>query len=82
MTSLNPVFTIGNQIIEGIKLHLKMNSKDAKEYAIEMLNKVGIPRTDEMLKEYPYALSGGMRQRVSYPSVCGRGNPGRGNAHD
>jgi peptide/nickel transport system ATP-binding protein len=51
-------------MIEGIKLHLKMNSKDAKEYAIEMLNKVGIPRADEMMKEYPYALSGGMRQRV------------------
>jgi peptide/nickel transport system ATP-binding protein len=44
MTSLNPVFTIGNQMIEGIKLHLKMNSKDAKEYAIEMLtNDEGVP---------------------------------------
>ncbi|EKN67637.1 oligopeptide/dipeptide ABC transporter ATPase [Neobacillus bataviensis LMG 21833] len=64
MTSLNPVFSIGNQMIEGIKLHLKMNTKDAKEYAIEMLKKVGIPRAGEMLKEYPHAFSGGMRQRV------------------
>ncbi len=64
MTSLNPVFTIGNQMIEGIKLHLKMNTKDAAEYAIEMLNKVGIPRAREIMKEYPHALSGGMRQRV------------------
>ncbi|WP_066062058.1 ABC transporter ATP-binding protein [Neobacillus soli] len=64
MTSLNPVFTIGNQMIEGIKLHLKMKSKDAKDYAIEMLNKVGIPRASEIMKEYPHALSGGMRQRV------------------
>jgi peptide/nickel transport system ATP-binding protein len=64
MTSLNPVFTIGNQMIEGIKLHLKMKSKDAKSYAIEMLNKVGIPRASEIMKEYPHALSGGMRQRV------------------
>ncbi|MCH6264702.1 ABC transporter ATP-binding protein [Neobacillus citreus] len=64
MTSLNPVFTIGNQMIEGIKLHLKMNPKAAKEYAIEMLKKVGIPRANEIMKEYPHALSGGMRQRV------------------
>lgn len=64
MTSLNPVFTIGNQMIEGIKLHLKMNPKAAKEYAIEMLKKVGIPRANEIMREYPHALSGGMRQRV------------------
>ncbi|MBU8917508.1 ABC transporter ATP-binding protein [Bacillus sp. FJAT-29953] len=64
MTSLNPVFTIGNQMIEGIKLHLKMNPKAAKEYAVEMLKKVGIPRANEIMKEYPHALSGGMRQRV------------------
>jgi peptide/nickel transport system ATP-binding protein len=64
MTSLNPVFSIGNQMMEGIKLHLKMSSKDAKKYAIEMLNKVGIPRAEEIFNEYPHALSGGMRQRV------------------
>lgn len=64
MTSLNPVFTIGNQMIEGIRLHLKKNTKDARQYSIEMLNKVGIPRASEIMKEYPHALSGGMRQRV------------------
>ncbi|MEH7277024.1 ABC transporter ATP-binding protein [Neobacillus vireti] len=64
MTSLNPVFSIGNQMIEGIKLHLKMNTKEARDYAIEMLKKVGIPRASEIMKEYPHALSGGMRQRV------------------
>ncbi|MGG1675480.1 ABC transporter ATP-binding protein [Neobacillus sp. NRS-1170] len=64
MTSLNPVFSIGNQMIEGIQLHLKMNSKEAKEFSVEMLKKVGIPRAKEIMKEYPHALSGGMRQRV------------------
>nr|WP_263326887.1 ABC transporter ATP-binding protein [Neobacillus sp. Marseille-Q6967] len=64
MTSLNPVFCIGNQMMEGIRLHLKMNTKEAKKYAIEMLKKVGIPRAEEIMNEYPHALSGGMRQRV------------------
>jgi peptide/nickel transport system ATP-binding protein len=64
MTSLNPVYTIGNQMVEGIKLHLKMSTKDAKNYAIEMLKKVKIPRAEEVMHEYPHALSGGMRQRV------------------
>jgi peptide/nickel transport system ATP-binding protein len=64
MTSLNPVYTIGNQMIEGIKLHLKMSTKDAKAYAIDMLKQVKIPRAEEVMNEYPHALSGGMRQRV------------------
>ncbi|MGF7045866.1 oligopeptide/dipeptide ABC transporter ATP-binding protein [Paenibacillus sp. DS2015] len=64
MTSLNPVFTIGNQLIETIRLHMKLNRKDAKSYAIEMLTKVGISRPEAILKEYPHTLSGGMRQRV------------------
>ncbi|HYK74014.1 MAG TPA: ABC transporter ATP-binding protein [Pseudoneobacillus sp.] len=64
MTSLNPVFTIGNQMIEGLRLHLKMNKQEAKQYAIEMLGKVGIPRPEAIIDEYPHALSGGMRQRV------------------
>jgi len=64
MTSLNPVFTIGDQMIEGIRLHLKMGRKEAKKFAIEMLNKVKIPRPDEIIDEYPHALSGGMKQRV------------------
>lgn len=64
MTSLNPVFTIGNQMLEGIKLHLKLKGDAAEKYAVEMLTKVGIPRAEEIMKEYPHALSGGMRQRV------------------
>ncbi|MBD8068450.1 ABC transporter ATP-binding protein [Bacillus sp. PS06] len=64
MTSLNPVFTIGNQMIELITLHLKYTKKKAKQYAIEMLASVGIPRPEAIVDEYPHALSGGMRQRV------------------
>ncbi|XJZ27018.1 ABC transporter ATP-binding protein [Bacillota bacterium Lsc_1132] len=64
MTSLNPVFTIGSQMLEVIKLHLKLTKKEAEKYAIEMLTKVGIPRAEAIMKEYPHSLSGGMRQRV------------------
>ena len=64
MTSLNPVFTIGNQMLELINLHLKLPAKEARAYAVEMLNRVGIPRAAEIIDEYPHKLSGGMRQRV------------------
>jgi len=64
LTSLNPVFTVGNQMMEPIKLHLKMNNKEAKNKCIEMLNKVGIPRADKVFDSFPHSLSGGMRQRV------------------
>lgn len=64
MTSLNPVFTIGNQIIEAVKLHLKLNKSKSKERAIELLKLVGIPRPEQIVNEYPHQLSGGMRQRV------------------
>ncbi|QFF97614.1 ABC transporter ATP-binding protein [Psychrobacillus glaciei] len=64
MTSLNPVFTIGNQMMEGIRLYLKLNKREAREYAIDMLKKVRIPRAEEIMDEYPHSLSGGMRQRV------------------
>ncbi|MTT30491.1 ATP-binding cassette domain-containing protein [Terrilactibacillus sp. BCM23-1] len=64
MTSLNPLLTIGNQLMEGIRLHLKLSKKQAKLYAIDMLKKVGIPRAEAIINEYPHALSGGMRQRV------------------
>lgn len=64
MTSLNPVFTIGNQMMEGIRLHLKLNKTEARRFAIEMLDKVGIPRSEAIMNEYPHTLSGGMRQRV------------------
>ncbi len=64
MTSLNPVFTIGNQLIEAILIHNKISKKEARMRAIEMLNLVGLPRADELIDEYPHQLSGGMRQRV------------------
>ncbi len=65
MTSLNPVFTCGDQIAEAIQLHQpKLNSKQIKEKAIEMLKLVGIPAPEKRYDEYPHQLSGGMRQRV------------------
>ena len=64
MTSLNPVYTIGKQIDEAILLHNKMSASQARRLTVEMLNKVGIPRAEAISREYPYQLSGGMRQRV------------------
>ncbi|MDR2006361.1 MAG: ABC transporter ATP-binding protein [Acidaminococcales bacterium] len=64
MTSLNPVYTIGRQLTEGIELHLGCGKKEAREHALEMLRKVRIPRPEQIIKDYPHQLSGGMRQRV------------------
>jgi oligopeptide/dipeptide ABC transporter ATP-binding protein len=64
MTSLNPVFTIGNQIMEAVMLHQKLSKKEAKLKAIEMLRLVGIPAPERRVDDYPHQLSGGMRQRV------------------
>ncbi len=64
MTSLNPVFTVGNQITEAIRRHQKVDKRRATRLAVEMLQKVGIPNPDKRLKEYPHQLSGGMRQRA------------------
>ena len=64
MTSLNPVFTIGSQIMEAVLLHQKVSKREAREIAIEMLNKVRIPAPEKRLREYPHQFSGGMRQRV------------------
>lgn len=64
MTSLNPLFTIGNQMIEAIKIHEKLPKKKATERAVEMLKLVGLPRAEDLVKDYPHQLSGGMRQRV------------------
>lgn len=64
MTSLNPVFRIGDQIVESIELHRKLNKKEARKKAIEMLDLVGIPRAERVVDDYPHQLSGGMRQRV------------------
>ena len=64
MTSLNPVFTIGNQIEEAVRLHQKLGKKEARAKAIEMLKLVGIPAPETRVDDYPHQLSGGMRQRV------------------
>lgn len=64
MTSLNPVFTVGNQLCEAILLHTDKNKKEAKERAIEMLTLVGVNEPESRMKQYPHELSGGMRQRV------------------
>lgn len=64
MTSLNPVFTIGNQLEEAIKLHTDNKGKDAKARAVELLELVGINEPMRRIRQYPYELSGGMRQRV------------------
>jgi oligopeptide/dipeptide ABC transporter ATP-binding protein len=64
MTSLNPVFTIGNQIGEVIRLHQGLNKKKTREKSIEMLELVGIPRPEKVIDNFPHQLSGGMRQRV------------------
>jgi len=64
MTSLNPVYTIGRQIIEAIRLHQKVSAKEARERAIEMLRLVGIPAPERRVDEYPHQISGGMRQRA------------------
>jgi len=64
MTSLNPVFTVGAQIIESLRLHQGLSKRDARDRAIEMLKLVGIPIPEQRVDEYPHQLSGGMRQRV------------------
>ena len=64
MTSLNPVYTIGEQIIEVIELHRSLKGKQALDHAVEMLRLVGIADPDRRAREYPHQLSGGMRQRI------------------
>ena len=64
MTSLNPVYTVGSQMVEMAQSHTKMSKKEALELSIEMLRKVEIPEPEQRIKEYPHQLSGGMRQRV------------------
>ena len=64
MTSLNPVFTIGDQISESLKLHKGLDKKAARDRAIELLELVGIPEAGKRVDEYPHQLSGGLRQRV------------------
>lgn len=64
MTSLSPMYTIGNQIIENIQLHSTMTKWEARSLSIELLDKVGIPKPGRLVDEYPFRLSGGMRQRA------------------
>ena len=64
MTSLNPVFKVGDQIMESLRLHQGLNKRDARDRAIDMLRLVGIPIPEQRVDEYPHQLSGGMRQRV------------------
>ena len=73
MTSLNPVFTIGDQIAEAVMLHQKVGRQEGLARAVEMLRKVGIPDPASRIREYPHQMSGGMRQRVmiAMALVCG-----------
>lgn len=64
MTSLNPVLTIGKQITEVLRYHKKMSKEEAEKRAVELLKVVGFSRANDLIKEYPHRLSGGMRQRV------------------
>jgi peptide/nickel transport system ATP-binding protein len=64
MTSLSPHYTVGNQIIEAIRLHTNLNARQARQEAIEMLRMVGIPKPERRVDEYSFQLSGGLRQRV------------------
>ena len=64
LTSLNPVFTIGSQMTESIRAHMGLGKDEARERALSLLKKVGLPDTLSVMKKYPHLLSGGMRQRV------------------
>jgi len=64
MSALNPVFTVGNQLMEVFRVHRSLGRAEALESAVEMLAKVGVPAPERRVREYPYQLSGGMRQRV------------------
>src|SRR5688572_24889725 len=64
MTSLNPVHTIGKQLVEAVLLHRDVVKKEAKNRALELLRAVGIPRPERRIDDYPHQFSGGMRQRV------------------
>jgi ABC-type transporter Mla maintaining outer membrane lipid asymmetry ATPase subunit MlaF len=64
MTALNPVFTVGRQLTEGLRLHKGMSKAEAEARALELLTQVRIPQPDRRLKQYPHELSGGMRKRA------------------
>jgi oligopeptide/dipeptide ABC transporter ATP-binding protein len=64
MTSLSPMYTVGNQITEAIRLHTKVTKQQAWQMAVDLLDKVDIPKPERLVEEYPFRLSGGMRQRA------------------
>lgn len=64
MTSLNPIFTVGDQILESIQLHTKLSKKEAKEKLLHLMDTVGIPNPSKRIHDYPHQMSGGMRQRI------------------
>ncbi len=64
MTSLNPVFTVGDQISEAVQLHQHVGKREAQDRAVEMMQLVGIPSAEKRVRDYPHQMSGGMRQRV------------------
>ena len=73
MTSLNPVFTVERQSVETITFHRGLTGRDARDEAVSLLARVGIPAAAERLRSYPHEFSGGMRQRVAHrPSLAGR----------
>lgn len=73
MTALNPVYRIGEQIAESLRLHKNMSRKDARDASVELLSQVGIPRPAERVRDYPHEFSGGMRQRamIAMALACG-----------
>jgi peptide/nickel transport system ATP-binding protein len=73
MTSLNPSYTIGNQLIEALRTHRSVSSDEARDRAVQLLEKVGIPAAARRLSQYPHQLSGGLRQRVmiAMALMCG-----------
>lgn len=64
LTSLNPVFNVGSQIVESIRTHMRLSKEEVRERAVELLAQVGMPEAETMMRKYPHTLSGGMRQRV------------------
>jgi oligopeptide/dipeptide ABC transporter ATP-binding protein len=71
MTSLNPVMTVGQQLVEGLRIHLRLSRQDARKRALELLELVQIPRAAERFSAYPHQLSGGLRQRVMIAIAVG-----------
>ena len=76
LSSLNPVFTVGDQIGEMFRVHRGMSKKDAKKKAIELMELVKIPAARERVNDYPHQFSGGMRQRIMI-AMSHRARPGR-----